>query len=111
MEGRVCPEGLLPEQFEEAQRIYEVTQQAAQDELWRMACLMASKDNGAMLGQAEFQLRELLHRLGAVTIQNAVNERRKKGATSVVALPAAARTRAGRAATTRGSSVGGHERS
>ena len=111
MDGRLCPAGMSVEQFEEAQRIYEVTQQAAQDELWRMACLMASKEDGEMLGQTEFQLRDLVHRLGAVTVQNAVNQRRKKGGILAVALPAAASTKAGRAATTPSSSVGDPERS
>lgn len=81
MEGRTCPVGMLPEQFEEALRIYEVTQRATEDELWRMACLMASKDDHAMLGRTEFELREHVHRMGAITVENAVNERRKKGAT------------------------------
>ena len=111
MEGRVCPEGMSPEQFEEAQRIYEVTQQATEDELWRMACLMASKEHGAMLGQTEFRLRNLVHRIGAITIENAVNERRKKGGTLVVASPAAASTTAGLASTMRSSSAGVPERS
>jgi len=42
MEGRACPEGMSPEQFEETQRIYAVPQLAAEQELWRMSCLMAS---------------------------------------------------------------------
>jgi hypothetical protein len=72
---------MSPEQFEEAQRIYAVTQQAANEELWLMSCLMASKEDRQMLGQTEFQLRDHVHRIGAFALENAVNERRKKGAT------------------------------
>ena len=111
MEGHTCPEGMSQEQFEEAQRIYEVTRQAAQDELWRMACLVASKEDGEMLGQTEFELRDSVHRIGAITVENAVNERRKKGGTSVVALPAVASTTASLARATRSSSVGEKRRS
>jgi len=81
MEGRRCPEGMSPEQYEEAQRIYAVTQEAANDELWRMSCLMASKEDREMFGQTEFQLRDHVHRIGAIAMENAVNERRKKGGT------------------------------
>jgi len=79
MDGRTCPEGMSLDQFEEAQRIFEVTDQAAQEERWRMACLMASKGNTEMFGQTEFQLRDHVHRIGAITLQAAVNQRRKKG--------------------------------
>jgi hypothetical protein len=79
MEGRSCPEGMSPEQFAEAQRIIEVTEQAVRDERWRMACLMATKKDGEMLGQAEFQLRDYVQRVGAITLEAAINERRKKG--------------------------------
>lgn len=79
MDGRTCPEGMSLEQFEEAQRIFEVTERATQDECWRMACLLAGKGNGEMLGQTEFELRDHVHRIGAITLEAAVNERRKKG--------------------------------
>ena len=88
MEGRVCPAGMTEEQFEEAQRVFEVTQKAVADEQWRMCCLMASKQNGEMLGQTEFQLRDMVHRIGALTLEAAVNERRKKGGTKGAASPA-----------------------
>jgi len=105
MEGRLCPEGMTPEQFEEAQRVFEVNKQAAEEELWRMACLTASKKDSEMLGETEFQLRDILFRLGARTLENAVNERRKKGGTQVVASPAIT------ASTTHVSSTGDRKRS
>ena len=111
MDGRFCPEGMSPQQYEEAQRIYDVTQHAAQDELWRMACLTASKEDGNMLGQTEFELRDHVHRIGAMVVENVVNQRRKKGGTAAAAWSAAASTQANRASTTRSSSTGAPRRS
>jgi hypothetical protein len=88
MEGRTCPPGMTPEQFAEAQRLLEVTKHAFGDELWRMCCLMASKKDGQLFGQTEFELRDVVHRIGAFTLEAAANERRKKGGTPVAALPA-----------------------
>ncbi len=55
MEGRLCPAGMTPGQFEEAQRLFEIVRQAADEELWRMACLTASKRDQEMLGETGFQ--------------------------------------------------------
>ena len=79
MRTRECPEGMTAEQFAEAQRIFEVTQDALADEAWRMACLMAGKKDHQLLGETEFKLRDHVHRIGAITVEAAVNERRKKG--------------------------------
>lgn len=105
MEGRMRPEGMTEEQFGEAKRVLEVTEQATADELWRLCCLMAVKQDGEMLGQTEFQMRDVIHRIAAITLEAAVNERRKKGVTTAAALPAQA------VSTTRVLSTGGRKRS
>lgn len=105
MEGRMRPEGMTEQQLAEAQRIFEVAQQAAAAELWLMSCLMASKPDDQMLGRTEFQLRDRVLRIGAATLEAAVNERRKKGVTTAAASPARA------ASTTPSSSIGGPKRS
>ena len=105
MEGRTCPEGMDPETFAEAQRLFEVTEQATSDEVWRICCLMASKEDRQLLGQTEFDLRDRVLRVGAVALQAAVDQRRKKGATTAVA--SLART----ASTTPASSTGDAKRS
>ena len=87
MEGRVCPEGMAPEQFAEAQRLMEVTARATEDERWRMCCLMASQQNQGLLGATEFQLRDLVLRVGAHVLEAAANQRRKKGGTTAAASP------------------------
>jgi len=111
MEGRVCPPGMSREEFEEAQRVFEVAQQATQDELWRMCCLMASKRNSELLGETEFQMRDMLLRAGAKALEAGVNERRKKGGTRAAALSAQDSQTASRAITTPGSSAGAPRRS
>ena len=88
MDGYVRPDGMSDEQFAEAQRIMEVSQEALRKEIWRMSCLMACKKNGELLGQTEFALRDIVLRVGAIILENAVNERRKKGVTTAVASPA-----------------------
>ena len=88
MEGRPCPDGMTPEAFAEAQRVFEISQEAAEEELWRMACLTANKQDDQMLGETEFQMRDVLLRIGATALEAAVNERRKKRGMPEVALPA-----------------------
>lgn len=111
MEGRTCPPGMTPEQYAQAQRLMEVTRLAHDEELWRMCCLMASKKDSQLFGQTEFELRDIVHRVGAITLQAAANERRKKGVTTAAASPAPASVKASPATTTPGSSAGGRGRS
>ena len=83
-----CPDGMTSEEFSEAQRVFAISQKAAEEELWRMACLTATKQDDEMLGETEFQMRDVLLRIGAAALEAAVNERRKKGGTQEAALPA-----------------------
>ena len=70
---------LTAEQEAEAQRIEAVLLESAREDLRLMARLMASKTNRDLLGEAEFQVRDLAHRIGAKAVETAVNERSKKG--------------------------------
>lgn len=70
---------LTAEQEAEALRIEAVLREAAQEDLRLMARLMASKANRDLLGETEFQVRDLAHRIGAKAVETAVNERSKKG--------------------------------
>lgn len=105
MEGRMFLEGMTEAERAEAQRLFEVTQEAMAEEQWRICCMMASKKDDQLLGQTEFELRDRVLRVGAIALQAAVNERRKKGGTSEVASLAPS------ASTTRDSSSGGGRRS
>ncbi len=67
--GRIKPDvPLNSDQEAEAQRIYERLRDAFDDELKRMARLLASKANNQLFGQTEFELRDRLHELGAQRI-------------------------------------------
>jgi hypothetical protein len=70
---------LTDEQEAEAQRVVELVKQCSEEEVLNMARLMASKNDDALFGETEFQVRDILHRLGAKVIEIAANERRKKG--------------------------------
>ncbi len=79
MEGTRMAVGLTPERLAEAQRSFEVMKKAADEELWRIACLMAGKPDGELLGRAEFEVRNHVLRIGAKAVEAAVNGRKKGG--------------------------------
>lgn len=70
---------LTPEQEAEAKRIEGILLEAAREDIRQMARLMASKTNRELLGETEFQVRDLAHRIGAKALETAANERTKKG--------------------------------
>jgi hypothetical protein len=70
---------LTPEQEAEANRIEAILLEAAREDIRQMARLMASKTNRELLGETEFQMRDLAHRIGAKALETAANERTKKG--------------------------------
>jgi hypothetical protein len=87
MDGTRMADGLTPEQFTEAQRHFEVMKEAVQEDLWRIARLMATKPNDKLLGRTEFEVREEVLRIGAKAIETALNGRKKGG--TLVAAPSA----------------------
>jgi hypothetical protein len=70
---------LTLEQEAEAQRIEEVVLSAAAEEVHEIARLLASKSNRNLLGETEFEVRDLLNRLGGKALAAALDGRRKKG--------------------------------
>jgi hypothetical protein len=73
---------LTDQQREQADRIEDILKGAAAVEIRRMAELLASKENGELFGQTEFQLRDILLGLGNRALDAALAER-KKGGTKV----------------------------
>ena len=69
-----------PEQAELEERIYQGLRQASDGDLREIAKLLASKPDNRLLGQTEFEVRDLVHDLGAKALETALDER-KKGAT------------------------------
>lgn len=70
---------LTPEQKAEAQRLFDALQQPFLDEARRLAELLASKADAQLLGKTEFEVRDAVHRLGATTLQAALDGRKKRG--------------------------------
>lgn len=93
MDGTSVGEGLTPEASAEVQRVYELLREATDEEHWRLAQLMVSKQDGELVGRTEFQIRDHLLRMGARALETTVNDR-KKGGTKAAAtsVPTAVRT-------------------
>jgi len=72
---------LSPEKQAEAARIVDVAMAKARAEITQAAALVASKADGELFGQTEFQIRDMAHRVGAALLDAALEER-KKGGTS-----------------------------
>ena len=70
---------LTPEQEAEARRLAEIIVQKTQVEALQMARLLVSTPDHELLGATEFEIRERVHRIGAVAIETAVNQRKKGG--------------------------------
>ncbi len=68
---------LTPEQKAEAERIYQVLRATSDDEHRRIAELLASKSDSQILGETEFELRDIVHETGAKAIQAALDGRKK----------------------------------
>ena len=75
---------LSPEQDAEAERLFQTLRPILEAELRQMTRLLASKPDDKLLGKTEFEVRDLVHRIGAKAIETALNER-KKGATKAPA--------------------------
>ena len=70
---------LTPDQAELSDRIYHSLRQAADADLRLLADLLASKPDRQLLGQTEFEVRDLVHKIGAKAFETALDERKKGG--------------------------------
>jgi hypothetical protein len=70
---------LTPEQEAEAQRLAESVAIKTKEELLQITRLLVSKKDHELFGETEFQVRDLVHKIGARAIEAAVNERKKRG--------------------------------
>lgn len=64
---------------DEEQRVYELLGRVCDEELRRMAKLLAGKDDSQLFGKTEFELRDRVHALGAKALEAVADERQKKG--------------------------------
>ena len=72
---------LPPQQAERARQIYEQLRQAQDEKLQALAALLASKPDSHLLGQTEFEVRDLVHQMGAEALETAARQRKKGGTT------------------------------
>jgi hypothetical protein len=70
---------LTAEQTAEAERIYEELRRTSDQELRRIARLLASKPDAQLFGTTEHQVRDLVHEVGAKAMQAAAAGRKKGG--------------------------------
>ena len=70
----------LPEdQARRAAQLYESLKAATEHDLKAIAELLATRPDDQLFGQTEFDLRQLVHRLGAEALQTAAQQRKKGG--------------------------------
>jgi hypothetical protein len=70
---------LTPDQEAEAQRLADSIAVKTKEELLQITRLLVSKQDHELFGETEFQVRDLVHKIGARAIETAVNERKKRG--------------------------------
>lgn len=70
---------LTPEQAELSERILRSLRQAAEADLQQLADLLASKPDRQLLGRTEFEVRDLVHKIGTKAFETALGERKKGG--------------------------------
>ena len=80
-------ESRTPEQLADAAALHAGMMAAVGDDLAALSALLATKTDATMFGATEFQVRDLVHAIGAKAIQAAV-EAQKKRATTAAPDPA-----------------------
>jgi hypothetical protein len=69
---------LTPEQEAHAQELAQTMLKALEGDVLQMTRLLASKPDHQVLGQTEFQIRDLVHQIGAKALQAELEARQKK---------------------------------
>jgi hypothetical protein len=72
-------QSLTAEQETQAQQLAQAIAAKTQEEILRMTRLLVSKQDHELFGETEFQIRDIVHQIGAHAIQTAVNQRKKGG--------------------------------
>ena len=70
---------LTPDQEAEAARLEQAFLSAAKDDIRQLSRLIASKEDHQLFGQTEYEVRDLVHGIGAKALEISANERSKKG--------------------------------
>ncbi len=75
---------LTPEQELQARQIEEALLVQAQEKIQQIARLMASRENHQLLGETEFQVRDLLHQIGNQAVETTLEVRKKRATPDAV---------------------------
>ena len=84
---------LTPEQQLEADKFTELFRQIANRQAQKFGELIASRADNQLLGKTEFDLRDLVHQVGASFLEAALEERKKGGTWGAASsVPSASQT-------------------
>lgn len=75
---------LTPAQKVESDRIFTALQRAATADLRALADLLATKDDANTFGATEYEVRDIVLRIGATALETALDGRKKGGTTGPV---------------------------
>lgn len=70
---------LTADEEAEAERIADIVVGRMRAEAMELGRMLVSKANGELFGETEFQVRDAVHRVGAVALDAALEERKKRG--------------------------------
>lgn len=87
---------LTPEQEQQAQALAARLRQAADDDLVKLARLLVSKPEHEIFGQTEFEVRDLVHHLGATALQTHLAEKKTATGAPASSAPTASRPQSSR---------------
>ena len=68
---------LTEEQQALAERIHARLQERWAEEMQELTQMLASREYSQLLGQTEYDVRDVVHRLGALALETALTERKK----------------------------------
>lgn len=78
---------LTPQQQADVERLVQLLRDKTDQDLRELAELLVRKEDGELLGATEFEVRDLVHGIGARALATTLAERKKRG-TTVPAVPA-----------------------
>ena len=88
---------LTPEQERQAQALAQRIRQAVDADILQLARLLVSKPEEQVFGQTEFEVRDLVHHVGATALQTHLAEKKTATAAPASSARTAARPRTSRA--------------
>ena len=87
----MCRPELTADQKAESERIYVALQQAAASDLRTLAEVLAATPDEKLFGKNEFDVRDLVHKIGATALKTALEGRKKGGTKEAAVLARSAR--------------------